>query len=182
MKSKKAVSLIVLVITVIVMIILASVIIIQLDNSNIIDRANQAVDKTNLKEVQNLAALKWAEAYLEGKGNATEDELRQAVLNAFDEQDIDTTPYDIVVTTSGVSVTAKADVKLVEFTVDNSEVTYKVEEGITWQAWIDSGAEGSEDFSISGEQVFCLGCSIDTGNGPVTPSNIVSDYTRYFSA
>ncbi len=60
MKNKKAVSLIVLVITIIVMIILAGTIILSLNNSGIIEKAQSAVDETNLKEVQTLASLKWA--------------------------------------------------------------------------------------------------------------------------
>ena len=48
MRSKKAISLIVLVITIIVMIILASAIILSLSNTNIFNKAEKAVDDTNV--------------------------------------------------------------------------------------------------------------------------------------
>ena len=52
MQKKKGISLIVLVITIIVMIILAGSIIITLSNSGIINKANEAVDLTNDKQMQ----------------------------------------------------------------------------------------------------------------------------------
>jgi len=50
--SKQAISLILLVITVIVMIILVGAIILTLNNVGIIPQAENAVDETNLEEVQ----------------------------------------------------------------------------------------------------------------------------------
>jgi len=103
--NKQGVSLIVLVITIIVMIILAGTIILTLDNTGVIDRANEAVEKTNLAEVQNLASLKWAEAFMAGK--TTQQELETEVLNALNNEKIDLTKYDILVTEEGVFVTLK---------------------------------------------------------------------------
>ena len=54
---KKGISLIVLVITIIVMIIIAASVVITLTNTGITNKANEAVDLTNEKQVQNLAAL-----------------------------------------------------------------------------------------------------------------------------
>ena len=105
MQKKKAVSLIVLVITIIVMIILAGVIVLTLNNSGIIDQAQNAVDETNLKEVQTLASLKWAEAYIDG--NTTQSALETEVLKRLAEEDIDLTPYEITVTDEGVKVALK---------------------------------------------------------------------------
>ena len=62
---KKGISLIVLVITIIVMIILAATVVITLSNTGVINRASQAVDLTNEASVQDLAALIWADAYLD---------------------------------------------------------------------------------------------------------------------
>ena len=62
---KKGISLIVLVITIIVMIILAASVVITLSNTGVIDRAGQAVDLTNEAQVQDLAALIWADAYMD---------------------------------------------------------------------------------------------------------------------
>ena len=54
MKNNKEISLIVLVITIIVMIILAGSIILTLSNSGMINRANEAVEKTDLAQAKNL--------------------------------------------------------------------------------------------------------------------------------
>ena len=62
---KKGISLIVLVITIIVMIILAATVVISLSNTGIIDRADQAVQLTNEKQVQDLAAMVGAEKYMD---------------------------------------------------------------------------------------------------------------------
>ena len=106
--NKQGVSLIVLVITIIVMIILAGTIILSLDNNGIIGKAQEAVNKTNLAEVQNLAQLAWAEAYL---NNArTDEELKSAVDAALEAQEItaaDYPGYTIEVTTSGVKFVNK---------------------------------------------------------------------------
>lgn len=51
-KSKKGISLIVLVITIIFMIILAATIVISLNNANVIDSANKAVKDTNKNSLQ----------------------------------------------------------------------------------------------------------------------------------
>ena len=104
---KKGISLIVLVITVIVMVILAGVIILTLDNSGIINKAQDAVDQANLNEVKNVAQLAWAEAFLDGK--TTKGELEQAVIDALAKQNITADyykGYTIEVTTSGVSFVA----------------------------------------------------------------------------
>ena len=56
MQKKKGISLIVLVITIIVMIILAAAVVITLSNTGIINRASDAVDKTNTQQIVNLAS------------------------------------------------------------------------------------------------------------------------------
>ena len=67
MQKKKGISLIVLVITIIIMIILAAVVIVALNNSGIISKANEAVAKSNINQVQNLATAIWSDAYLDEK-------------------------------------------------------------------------------------------------------------------
>ena len=111
MQKKKAVSLIVLVITIIVMIILAGVIILSLNNSGIIDKAQNAVDKTNLNEVKNLAQLAWAEAYL--NTGRTQEELETAVMNALEANKITEEHYKgytIEVTTQGVNFVEEVEI------------------------------------------------------------------------
>ena len=98
---KKGISLIVLVITIIVMIILAAAVVITLNNTGIIGRANDAVDKTNLKEVQNLATLIWSEEFMDNKRG---DTLKEAVLGRLEDY---TDDYDIDVTDEGIQVESK---------------------------------------------------------------------------
>ena len=64
MENKNAISLIVLVITIIVMSILAATIIITLSNTNIISEANDAVEKTEAQQVEEMKALMLADGML----------------------------------------------------------------------------------------------------------------------
>ena len=100
MKRKQGISLIVLVITIIVMIILAASVVLTLSNSGIINKANEAVEKTNIKEVEQLASLAWAEEFMAGKRGET---LKTAVLEKLKDY---TDKYTITVTDTGVTVTA----------------------------------------------------------------------------
>ena len=102
MQKKKGISLIVLVITIIVMIILAASVVLTLSNSGIINKANEAVEKTNIKEIEQLASLTWAEEFMAGKRG---DTLKSAVLEKLKDY---TDKYTITVTDTGVTVTAKA--------------------------------------------------------------------------
>ena len=116
MKNKKGISLIVLVITIIVMIILAAAVVVSLNNTGIIGKANVAVKETNAKQIEDLAALAWADAYMEGA--RTESELQTAVNEAL--KDVDTTGYTVIVTGAGVSV-VQGDGKA--WTQDGTKVT-----------------------------------------------------------
>ncbi len=100
--QKKGISLIVLVITIIVMIILASAVVITLSNTGVIDKASEAVDKTNKQQVQNLAVLAWADAYTAGIRD--QFMLEMEVKEALREQGVNVNDYDITVDNSGVSM------------------------------------------------------------------------------
>ena len=104
MKRKQGISLIVLVITIIVMIILAAAVVITLSNTGIIERANSATNQMNTKQIQSLATLAWADAFMEGA--RTEEELQTAVNEALKDtlKDIDESIYEINVTNKGVTV------------------------------------------------------------------------------
>ena len=97
-EKKQGISLIVLVITLIVMIILAAAVIVTLNNAGIINKANDAVDKTNLNEVQQLANAVWAEEFIDGKRG---DTLKAAVLDKLTDY---TEKYNIIVDDKGVTV------------------------------------------------------------------------------
>ena len=101
---KKGISLIVLVITIIVMIILAAAVVISMSNNGIIDKASHAVTLTDEKQIQDLAALTWAEAYLDpDKRGDIENVVKQELTN----KGVTTDKWNIEVTESGVTVTAK---------------------------------------------------------------------------
>lgn len=103
--KKKGISLIVLVITIIVMVILAASVVITLSNTGIIDKANEAVNKSNKKEIEHLVVLAWADAYSEGK--TSEAQLKEAVEKALSDSKVDASDYNIIVTENGVTVEDK---------------------------------------------------------------------------
>ncbi len=162
--NKQAVSLIVLVITIIVMIILAGTIILSLNNSGIIEKAQNAVDETNLKEVQTLASLKWAEAFIDG--NATQEQLEQEVLKRLNDENVDLTPYEITVTEDGVKVALKG----------GNTNTPTIPE--TWKANVVNIVDtvpipkGFVASSATGENTKNGGLVIYEGTTPVTDANV----------
>ncbi len=104
MQKKQGISLIVLVITIIVMIILAAAVVVTLSNTGIIDRASQAVKLTDERQAQDLAALIWADAYMDE--NRT-DTIEKVVKDKLKEQGITDAEWNINVTDNGVTVTSK---------------------------------------------------------------------------
>ena len=106
MQKKQGISLIVLVITIIVMIILAATVVISLSNTGIIDRAGKAVDLTNEASVQDLAALTWADAYMDNKRGT---ELVNEVTTKLSEQGVTAEKWNITISDTGIVVTSKAN-------------------------------------------------------------------------
>ena len=100
---KRGISLIVLVITIIVMIILAASIIISLSNTGVINKTNEAVNKSDFSQVQQYASLIWAEEYIDNK---RDEQLKTDVLGRLDEfKD----RYDFEVSNNGIIVTEKGE-------------------------------------------------------------------------
>ena len=104
MQKKQGISLIVLVITIIVMIILAASVVITLSNTGVIDRASEAVDATNEAQVQDLAALIWADAYMDNKRG---QELADKVKEELDRQGVKEIDWIISVTDTGATLHKK---------------------------------------------------------------------------
>ena len=100
--QKKGISLIVLVITIIVMIILAATVVISLTSNGIIDKANDAVNASDKKQVEHLAALAWAEAYTAGIRD--QFMLEMEVKEALRQQGVNVNDYDITVDNTGVNM------------------------------------------------------------------------------
>ena len=121
MQKKKGISLIVLIITIIVMIILASATVITLNNSGIINKANQAVKETDLAQVQYLATLAWSEAYLD-ENLREADDIKAYIETKLTESKIDLNKYELNVTEKGVNVTSKDSVE------ENPVTNYTAEE------------------------------------------------------
>ena len=141
MKSKNGISLIVLVITVIVMVVLAGAIILTLNNSGIIQKASDAVDKTNEATIKEVAQLGWAEAYAEHGANQAK--LEEGVKNALEKNNINVDEYAINVTTSGVTIKAKKDMWVKEgFTVVKGDKVLKIGETINYKAGVSSYTAG----------------------------------------
>ncbi|MBR6689008.1 MAG: hypothetical protein IKL68_03215 [Clostridia bacterium] len=108
MQKKKGISLIVLVITIIVMVILAASVVITLNNTNIINQASDAVNKTDIKQVEQIASIAWADAYAAGEREVAK--LQEAVDKVITDNKIDKDKYVIEVTNKGVAVSIKIDV------------------------------------------------------------------------
>ena len=109
MQKKQGISLIVLVITIIVMIILAASVVITLSNTGVIDRASNAVDLTNERQVQDMAALIWADAYMDNlRGTA----LVTKVIEELGKQGVTETDWNITVTDSGISINKPNNIEI----------------------------------------------------------------------
>ena len=129
---KRGISLIVLVITIIVMIILAATVVITLSNTGVINRASQAVDLTNEASVQDLAALIWADAYLDPDKRT---DIENVVKTELAEQGVTDEKWDITVSNTGIKVTSKNTVvEKVTFTFLGK--VYTVDKGTTWYDFI----------------------------------------------
>ena len=108
MQEKRGISLIVLVITIIVMIVLAGAIILSLNNSGIIGKANQAVKDMEETTVRELAQIAWGEAYADGI--RTVEDLADGtkgfetrIKEALEKNKIDPDNYLLNITTKGVT-------------------------------------------------------------------------------
>ncbi len=99
--KKQGISLIVLVITIIVMIILAAAVVISMSNNGIIEKASHAVNLTDEKQVQDLAALVWAEAYLD---ESRTDSMEKVVKDELEKHGVTEDKWNITVTDTGVTV------------------------------------------------------------------------------
>ena len=88
------------------MIILAAAIILSLSSNGLIDRANEAVKKTDKAQVQILANTIWMEAYLDGA--RTDKELYDAVREGLKKNNINPELYAMDITSNGVGEVEEA--------------------------------------------------------------------------
>ncbi|MDD2377203.1 MAG: SUMF1/EgtB/PvdO family nonheme iron enzyme [Clostridia bacterium] len=126
MKSKKGISLIVLVITIIVIIILAGAVILSLANDNPIESANEATFKTNVAEYNSELAMAITNKYLQD--------------NSFDSATFDAGVWDGTGTGDGTIkqyITSMSEVDAAKFEIQSSKLVY-VGTNVTEQDWVTS--------------------------------------------
>lgn len=111
--NKKAMSLITLIITVIVMIVIATVIIIGIENTGIIQKAEDVVADMDLKNLQQLANIAYANIYFENLQDGvrrvlTAEEIRlRMIKDGVDEKELEA--YEITVENGDVFVAFKEE-------------------------------------------------------------------------
>ncbi|MBQ8042782.1 MAG: hypothetical protein IJ272_01360 [Clostridia bacterium] len=111
--KKVGMSLITLVITVIVMIIVASVTIMSLNNTGIIEKAESAVEDMNLKNIQQLANMAYANIYFDNltqgiRQTITAEEICERMLKDGTKQE-ELDKYEITVENGDVFVSLKGE-------------------------------------------------------------------------
>lgn len=112
--KKRGMSLITLIITVIVLVIVTGVTILGIENTGIINKAEMVVEDMNLKNLQQLANMAYANIYLDNlyKGvrrEITADEIRTCMLkNGAKEEDLN--QYEITVENGDVFVTFRNNI------------------------------------------------------------------------
>lgn len=103
--KKKAISLIVLVVTIIVLAILAATVIISIGNAGIINSATKTVKDYDLSQVRNLANMAYAEALMDSTVN-TNSEYNTYISEYLENQGVDFTKYVVNSSASGTNVIA----------------------------------------------------------------------------
>ena len=140
--NKKGVSLIVLVITIIVMIILASAVIISLSNANIMNRAEDAVNQTNMKTYQTVADLAWSDAYTDKLNDSTVD-IEARVLAALADYGVTREKYFIHVSDEGALVLEYTLGNMIVNAEDYGKTVDYEANGVTkWQVFYEDKKNG----------------------------------------
>lgn len=106
--------------------------IVALGNTNILSEAKKAVSVTDKQQVEQLANLAWADAYLGGA--TTETELKQEVVKALEANGITEDDYLVITSTSGV--------RLID--LNSWDHAYTCTNGI-WSERIKSGSPADGD-------------------------------------
>ena len=109
--KKYGMSLMTLILMIILMIIIGGVIVVNIKDTGIIDKAEQAVNDMNLKNVQQSANMAYADVYFDNlvsntRRDLTAEEIRARMIQNGMEEEI-LNKYDIVVEDGDVFVTPK---------------------------------------------------------------------------
>ena len=89
------------------MIILAAAVIISLENTGVIDAAENAVCKTNIKQAQNLAVLTWSNMYT-NPDDYNMDNIEDKLKDEFEANGLKYEDYNVEVTKNGINISSKA--------------------------------------------------------------------------
>ena len=111
MKSKKGISLIVLVITIIVLAILAATVIVTITNSGIINKATDTVNLHDLSQVRSLASLAWSEALMD-ETITTDAEYDAYVKQQLTNAGVNVSDYLINASIHGIEVEQKTELNV----------------------------------------------------------------------
>ena len=123
-----------LVITIIIMIILAATIILSLNSSGIIGKANEATSEMNIKQIKEMASVAYSEALL--NGYTTNEELEKEVKAYLEKNGIDTENYTIRITLEGIIVKNKVTNP---YDPDGWDIAYVCNDGVWNDTPIDKG-------------------------------------------
>ncbi|MDD2627938.1 MAG: hypothetical protein PHD20_03550 [Clostridia bacterium] len=149
MKKNKGISLIVLVITIIIMIILAGAIILSLQSSGIIERAQDAVEKSNKATIRQTATIISSELELELLNNPNflnGKSKKQYIKEKLEEQGFDLSKITITEIDGGQIIVAEVEIKEVFETSENKYVL--LNNGTVLAAGLnDKGQLGLGDFN-----------------------------------
>jgi len=121
------------------------------NSQEIIDKAEEVLDKYDIQQVQNIAALAWSEAYLDERIE-TEEEYKEYVENRLIEKGIDLSNYELEVTMHGVTIKEKTG-------TDKTENNEQEDEGFDPYSnyknivWAD---KNSTDTEISNNKIYFL--------------------------
>ena len=159
--KKKAISLIVLVVTIIVLAILAATVIVTITNSGIINRATDTVKEYDLSEVRSLANLAWAEALMD-ENVRTDAEYDAYVKQQLTNAGVNIGDYNIGATSSGVLVTLRGNQSETEYagltiTADTEGFTFIPVDGVEVTDERIANLQAG-DKVVYGDYVYCYGC------------------------
>ena len=115
-----------------------------LSNTGIMNKAQEAVDETNREELQTMATLGWAEAYLNGA--RTVEELKEGVVAALEGNGLDASEYGIIVTTNGVEDIGKGWVQNATI-VTKGDVTLAIGDPVSYTYDAADAYVVSKDYS-----------------------------------
>ena len=155
LKFSNGITLIALVITIIVLLILAGVSISMLSGDNgILQKATTAKENSDKSQIEEKIKLAYHAALTDGHGSYTKESLEKELKNEFGENNYnvdDSDDTNWILTSQGQNVQIPAGNsanKIIKFYLGSEE--YEVEEGTTWEQWLESHELPKADSPVAG--------------------------------